>query len=89
MAQSYADERNREKDLSLTSDLPSCFERPSSIDGAVWMTLGDGKFGSDAYFLESHGLDVTATSISTHTLEIARAKGYIRNTRPKTPKHFL
>jgi ubiquinone/menaquinone biosynthesis C-methylase UbiE len=44
---------------------------------ARWLTVGDGAFGSDAFFLRSFGIDVTATSISTHTLEIAHAQGLI------------
>jgi ubiquinone/menaquinone biosynthesis C-methylase UbiE len=45
---------------------------------ATWMTIGDGKFGSDAYYLQAMGVDVTATSISTHTLQVAHSKGYIK-----------
>jgi SAM-dependent methyltransferase len=43
-----------------------------------WVTIGDGNFGSDAFFLQTHGVEVTATSISSDTLEIARARGWIR-----------
>jgi len=43
-----------------------------------WITLGDGNHASDAYYLEQHGLDVTATSISVETLSIAKQLGYIQ-----------
>jgi SAM-dependent methyltransferase len=45
--------------------------------GATWMTVGDGAYGSDAYFLRANGADVTATSLTDHTLSIAKEKGYI------------
>jgi len=44
---------------------------------ATWMTVGDGKYGSDAYFLRGHGADVLSTSLTDHTLSIAEQKGLI------------
>ncbi len=44
---------------------------------AKWLTVGDGRFGSNAYFLRKHSADVTATSISSHTLEMAHSMGFI------------
>jgi ubiquinone/menaquinone biosynthesis C-methylase UbiE len=58
----------------LESTLPLIGEFPD----AKWLTVGDGKFGSDAFFLESKGIDVVATSISSHTLEVARSQGHIK-----------
>lgn len=29
---------------------------------ATWMTIGDGRYGSEAFFLHKHGINVTATS---------------------------
>jgi ubiquinone/menaquinone biosynthesis C-methylase UbiE len=94
---SHARHTKQERALSETSDLPSCYTRPNSVDAwrhrrmldctlslvkelpdAQWLTVGDGKFGSDAFFLQTHGVDVIATSISTYTLEIAHSRGYIR-----------
>jgi ubiquinone/menaquinone biosynthesis C-methylase UbiE len=43
-----------------------------------WLTVGDGDFGSDAYFLEQKGVNVTASSISTETISISHKKGYIK-----------
>lgn len=42
-----------------------------------WMTVGDGSYGSDAYYLQKKGLDVLATSISDETLSEANKLGYI------------
>jgi ubiquinone/menaquinone biosynthesis C-methylase UbiE len=57
----------------LESILPVLRHSPE----AKWLTVGDGGFGSDAFFLQSHGIDVLATSISTHTLEVAHSRGLI------------
>jgi ubiquinone/menaquinone biosynthesis C-methylase UbiE len=46
--------------------------------GTEWLTLGDGEFGSDGYFLGQQGLDVTASSISGETLLLANKFGYIK-----------
>jgi len=48
-----------------------------SYKGCNWITIGDGRYGSDAYFLKKNGVDVTATSLSDHTLAVANDRGYI------------
>jgi SAM-dependent methyltransferase len=55
---------------------------------AKWLTVGDGRFGSDASFLEGYGVDVTATSISTHTLRIAHSYGFIRKYAAENAEAF-
>lgn len=45
--------------------------------GATWMTVGDGRFGSDAYFLVQKGVDVLATSLTVDGLTEAKGKGFI------------
>lgn len=45
--------------------------------GTRWMTVGDGRFGSDANFLMDHVASVTATSISDSTLAFAKDKGWV------------
>lgn len=45
---------------------------------AKWLTVGDGKFGTDAYFLQKRGLDVTASDINPSLLEIAYKEGYLK-----------
>jgi ubiquinone/menaquinone biosynthesis C-methylase UbiE len=44
---------------------------------ATWMTIGDGSYGSDAYFLRRNGTDVLATSLSDASLAIAQQRGFI------------
>ena len=46
--------------------------------GAKWITLGDGNYGSDAYYLQQKGVDVLASSLTDHTLKIAADKGYLK-----------
>ncbi len=53
--------------------LPLILDDPS----ATWMTVGDGRFGSDAYMLSELGCDVTATSLTDESLIIARERGII------------
>jgi len=44
---------------------------------ATWMTVGDGSYGSDAYFLKRNGADVLATSLSGASLAVAKEKGFL------------
>lgn len=43
-----------------------------------WMTVGDGRFGSDAAYLASLGVRVTATNLTDESLREAALRGYIR-----------
>lgn len=45
--------------------------------GASWVTLGDGNYGSDAYFLNQHGAEALATSLTDTTLVAAADQGFI------------
>ena len=45
---------------------------------ARWLTVGDGKYGSDAFYLQDAGADVTATSLSDVTLNRAKELGYLK-----------
>ena len=47
--------------------------------GARWLTVGDGRFGSDAYFIQGLGGNVTASNLSTSNLAIAKEQGLIRD----------
>lgn len=49
--------------------------------GAEWMTIGDGNYGSDAYFLNQNGAQAVATSLTDTTLVAAAEKGFIRDYR--------
>jgi ubiquinone/menaquinone biosynthesis C-methylase UbiE len=44
---------------------------------ATWATIGDGRYGSDAFFLQRHGANVLATSLTDSNLRIAQERGYI------------
>jgi SAM-dependent methyltransferase len=45
---------------------------------ANWMTIGDGNYGSDAYYLNQHGAHTIATSLTDTTLAAAAEKGFIQ-----------
>lgn len=62
---------NRFRLLSQVAPITKCYP------GATWVTIGDGRFGSDAHYIESLGGVVTATDISDVLLREALAEGYI------------
>jgi SAM-dependent methyltransferase len=49
-----------------------------SDPSATWMTVGDGRYGSDAAYLHSRGITVTATSLTSERLGKAAEMGYIQ-----------
>jgi len=49
--------------------------------GSTFLTIGDGKYGADAYLLQKHNVSVFASSLTDDLLKIAREKGYIENYR--------
>jgi SAM-dependent methyltransferase len=48
-----------------------------ALPTARWMTVGDGRYGSDAAYLKSIGADVLATSLTDERLKIASEQGFI------------
>jgi ubiquinone/menaquinone biosynthesis C-methylase UbiE len=44
---------------------------------AKWVTIGDGSYGSDCYFLIKSGADVIGTDINDCCLQIAKESGFI------------
>ncbi|WP_339787959.1 MAG: class I SAM-dependent methyltransferase [Imperialibacter sp.] len=42
-----------------------------------WVTIGDGRYGTDAHYLKTYGIDALATDISENTLKAALEDGYI------------
>jgi len=50
----------------------------NSIPNAKWITIGDGRMGNDAHYLETKGIDVLATDISDVLLKKAFQTGYIK-----------
>lgn len=48
-----------------------------SFPGSRWITVGDGRYGSDAAYLHAHGVNVIATSLTDDRLKYAHQQGYI------------
>ena len=61
-------DRKYEQILSLIRSFPE----------ANWLTIGDGRFGSDAYYIQTHGGNAVPSSISDATLKVALERGYIK-----------
>jgi SAM-dependent methyltransferase len=55
---------------------------------ATWLTIGDGRFGSDAAYLHSQGASVTATSLTDDSLREAFALGHIPAFRAENAEHI-
>lgn len=49
----------------------------TSYPGASWLTIGDGRFGTDAHYLSKSGARVIASDINDSHLKIAKQEGYI------------
>lgn len=47
--------------------------------GSSWLTIGDGRFGTDACYLLSQGVEAHATDITDEVLREAAARGFIRS----------
>ena len=45
---------------------------------AKWLTVGDGRYGTDANYIENKGLDVLATDISVALLKMGKKLGFIK-----------
>lgn len=52
-----------------------------AFPGATWLTVGDGRFGMDAIYLQEHGAQSFPTDISGTLLEESKSKGLIRDYR--------
>lgn len=50
----------------------------SAYTGAAWLTVGDGRYGSDAHYLASKGANVVASDISDALLREGADMGYIK-----------
>lgn len=60
-----------------TRMLDLCLPIWQSFPGRQWITVGDGRYGSDAAYLHSHGVRVIATSLTDDRLKFAHEQGYI------------
>jgi len=59
-----------------------------SVKNPKWLTVGDGRMGSDAHYLESKGVDVIATDISDTILSRAYQLGFIKKFRKENAEHL-
>lgn len=56
--------------------------------GSQWMTVGDGRYGSDAAYLHAHGVNVIATSLTDERLRYAHEQGYIPAFQAENAEHI-
>lgn len=56
---------------------------------ARWMTVGDGRFGSDAAYLMQQGLSATASSLTDERLKRAHELGFIEKYRVENAEKML
>ena len=59
-----------------------------SDPGASWLTIGDGRYGSDAHYLIRKGFRVMATDISDAALKIGAEKGFIKDYHKENAEHL-
>lgn len=50
----------------------------AAFPGAEWLTVGDGRFGKDAHYIDTHGGKAHASDVSDTLLRKGKEKGYIR-----------
>jgi SAM-dependent methyltransferase len=60
----------------------------TTFPGASWVTVGDGRYGTDAHYLEQHGADVMATDIGDGLLRKAHAAGFIHKYRKENAEQL-
>jgi len=49
--------------------------------GGKWLTVGDGRYGNDAHYIQQKGINALATDISVFLLKEAKEIGYIADWR--------
>jgi len=59
-----------------------------SDPGTSWLTIGDGRYGSDAHYLIQKGFKVMATDISDVALKIGFEKGFIKQYQKENAEHL-
>lgn len=55
---------------------------------STWMTVGDGRYGSDAAYLHAQGVRVVASSLTDDRLRFAHEKGYIPAFQAENAEHI-
>lgn len=58
------------------------------INTGTWLTVGDGKFGKEAHYLESHGADVIASDIADVSLKKAKKMGFIKKYKKENAENL-
>lgn len=53
-----------------------------------WLTIGDGRYGTDAHYLLEHGLNVLASDINIKSLEKAKENKFITNYSKENAEHL-
>lgn len=56
--------------------------------GSQWMTIGDGRYGSDAAYLHAQGVSVIATSLTDDRLRYAHEQGRIPAFQAENAEHI-
>jgi len=59
-----------------------------SYPQASWLTVGDGRFGTDAHFLGKFGVEVLASDINESSLREAKQSGFIREYKVENAEHL-
>jgi SAM-dependent methyltransferase len=59
-----------------------------SFPESRWITVGDGRYGSDAAYLHSHGVSVLATSLTDDKLKYAHDQGHIPAFQAENAEHI-
>ncbi len=69
----------------LVSSIDPILQEYPSVD---WLTVGDGRYGSDANYIESNGGNALATDISDFLIKEAVAEGYIRKAQRENAENL-
>jgi SAM-dependent methyltransferase len=68
--------------LALTKPIWELFPK------SKWITIGDGRYGSDAAYLHSQGVDVISTTLTDKKLKYAYEKGFIPAYQAENAEHI-
>ena len=59
-----------------------------SYPKAKWLTVGDGRYGTDAHYINQFGVDVIASDINDSCLKQAKQDGFIRDYAVENAEHL-
>lgn len=60
----------------------------NNYKNAKWLTIGDGKYGTDAHFLLKHTLNVLPTDIAEDCLKMAKEASFIPDYKIENAEHL-